>query len=131
MQLAASRAGYPLLVPTGLPDGYTPTSAHTDAGAAGEGDPVTLWIGYVTPSEEYAGFVVSDDPRADQVTAVLADAEEQGTVQIDGETWTRSTTSRDETALSRAADGVTVVVSGSASEAELETVAGSVQPYSE
>jgi hypothetical protein len=27
-------------------------------------------------------------------------------------------------------DGVTVVVSGSASEAELETVAGSVQPYS-
>src|SRR3954470_13680594 len=34
LQLAANRAGYQLLVPTGLPDGYSPTSARTDAGGA-------------------------------------------------------------------------------------------------
>ena len=62
VQLAAARAGYQVLVPTGLDEGYLPTSARTDAGNAAEGDPVTLQIGYLTPSEEFAGFVVSDDP---------------------------------------------------------------------
>src|SRR4051794_13970105 len=62
VQLAAARASYPVLAPTGLPDDYLVTSARTDAGKAEEGDPVTLEIGYLTPSEEFAGFVVSDDP---------------------------------------------------------------------
>jgi len=133
VQLAANRAGYPLLVPTDLPRGYRPTSVRTDAGNAGEGDPVTLEIGYVTPSEQFAEFVVSDDPHDDAVTGLLADATPAGSLQIGGDTWTRATRlhERDEeTVLSRTVDGVTVVVSGSASEAELETVAGSVQPYS-
>ncbi|NYJ06369.1 DUF4245 domain-containing protein [Petropleomorpha daqingensis] len=133
VQLAANRAGYPLLVPTDLPRGYRPTSIRTDAGNAGEGDPVTLEIGYVTPSDQFAEFVVSDDPRADPVTSLLNDATAAGSVQIGADTWTRATRlhERDEeTVLSRTVDGVTVVVSGSASEAELEAVAGSVQPYS-
>lgn len=133
IQLAAARAGYPLVVPAGLPDGYRPTSARTDAGSAGNGAPVTLQIGYVTPSDQFAGFVVSDDPRAEAVTAVLGDARQQGTVQVGGETWTRSTRPHgksEDTVLSRSSDGVVVVVSGSASEQELETVAGSVRPYS-
>src|SRR3954469_1600749 len=91
ISLAANRAGYQLLVPTGLPDRYRPTSARTDAGKAEDGDPVTLELGYVTPSDEFAGFVVSDDPRADPVTALLGDATAAGDVQIDGDTWTRAT----------------------------------------
>jgi hypothetical protein len=130
VDLAAARAGYQLLVPQGLDEEYRPTSARTDAGNAGEGDPVTLEIGYVTPSEEFAGFVVSDDPRADAVASVLDGAEDGGTVDVEGESWTRSTTEKGETALSREADGVVVVVSGSASDAELEAVAGAVEPYS-
>jgi hypothetical protein len=117
-------------VPTGLSDDYRPTSARTDAGNAGKGDPVTLEIGYLTPSEEYAGFVVSDDRRAPALRAVLDGAEEHGTVDLGGDPWTRSTTERGETALVRESDGVTVAVSGSASEHELETVAAAVQPYS-
>jgi hypothetical protein len=133
LQLAANRAGYPLLVPTDLPRGYRPTSVRTDAGNAGKGDPVTLEIGYVTPRDQFAEFVVSDDPRADAVTALLNDADPAGSVQIGGDTWTRATRLHEhdeETVLSRTVDGVTVVVSGSASDAELETVAGSVRPYS-
>jgi hypothetical protein len=130
VQLAAARAGYPLLVPTGLGKDYRVTSARTDAGNAGEGDPVTLEIGYLTPAEEYAGFAVSDDPRADAVAAVLDGAQEQGRVDVAGQTWTRSTTGKEETALSREADGVTVVVTGSASDEELEDVAAAVRPYS-
>ena len=133
VQLAANRAAYPLLVPTGLPDGYVATSARTDAGDAAEGDSVTLQIGYVTPSSEFAAFVESDDPRADAVSELLDHAQQQGTVRIGGAEWTRATRlhGRDtETVLSRQADGVTVVVSGSAAEAELQAVAGSLQPYS-
>ena len=130
LRLADDRASYDLLVPTDLPEGYRPTSARTDAGGADAGDPVTLEIGYLTPSAEYAGFVVSDDARADAVDAVLGGAQEQGTADLGGQAWTRGTTERGETVLSRTADGVTVLVTGSAPDAELETVAGSVRPYS-
>jgi hypothetical protein len=129
ISIAAERAAYPLVVPTGLGEDYRPTSARTNAVDAGEGSPITLEIGYVTPSTEFAGFVVSDDPRADAVRRVLDGAEDEGSVQIGGTAWTRSTTERGETAFSRVQDGVTVVVSGSASDAELEAVAAAVRPY--
>jgi hypothetical protein len=129
VQLAAARAGYELVVPTDLDEGYRPTSARTDAGAAGDGDPVTLEIGYLTPEEEFAGFVVSDDRDADPVADVLDGAEEQGAVDLGGRSWTRSTTVDGETALSREEGGATVLVTGSASDDELETVAASVEPY--
>jgi hypothetical protein len=130
VDLAVARASYPIVVPQGLADGYRPTSARTDAGAASEGDPVTLEIGYVTPSDEFAGFVVSDDRHADPVAEVLDKAAEHGTVDIGGRPWTRATTTKGETVLSREDGGVIVAVSGSASEKELETVAGAVAPYS-
>jgi Protein of unknown function (DUF4245) len=128
VQVAAARASYPVVAPTGLPDGYRVTSARTDAGQADSGDPVTVEIGYLTPSEEYAGFVISDDARAEPVTRVLDGAEEQGTVDLSGHTWTRSTTERGETALWRADAGVTVLVTGSADDDELREVASAVQP---
>ncbi|TYP80686.1 DUF4245 domain-containing protein [Blastococcus xanthinilyticus] len=130
LRLADARAGYGLLVPEDLDEGYRPTSARTDAGNAAEGEPVTLQIGYLTPSGAYAGFVVSDDPEAEALTAVLGTPDADGDpVEIDGEQWLRSTTARGETALSRTEEGVTLLVSGSADEDELRTVAGAVEPY--
>src|SRR4051794_17192767 len=128
--LAAARASYPLEAPSGLPKGYRPTSATTDAGKAKQGDPVTLQIGYVTPSGRFAGFAESDDPGADALTSVLNGARQRGAVEIGGASWTRSTTQRGETALSTRSGPVTVVVTGSAKEAELEAVAGAARPYS-
>ncbi|SFP24895.1 Protein of unknown function [Geodermatophilus dictyosporus] len=128
VQLAAARASYAVQVPSELPDGYRPTSVRTDAGGAVDGAPVTLEIGYVTPSTEFAGYVTSDDPGADPLSAVLDGARADGTVRLAGEEWTRSTTGRGETALSREEDGVTLLVTGSATDAELETVAAAVAP---
>jgi hypothetical protein len=130
LQLAAARAGYPVQAPTGLARGYQTTSARTNAGNARPGGPVTLEIGYLTPSQQYAGFVESDDPGAQPVQDVLAGATPHGSVDIAGAAWTRSTTKRGETALSRTAGRVTLLVTGSASENELETVAGALRPYS-
>jgi hypothetical protein len=129
IDLAVARAGYQVVVPQGLGKNYRPTSARTDAGNASGGEPVTLEIGYVTPSDRFAGFVVSDDRRADPVAAVLDKAEEHGSVDVGGRSWTRSTSQRGETVLSREEGGVIVTVSGSASEKELETVAAAVAPY--
>lgn len=130
VRLSAERADYPVLAPAGLPDGYRPTSARTTAGGAEEGDPVTLEIGYLTPAEEFAGFVISDDRRADPLRRVLDGAEEQGAVDIAGESWTRLTTDRGETALTRGAGGATVLVFGSAADAELTEVAAAARPVS-
>jgi hypothetical protein len=128
--LAAARASYDLVVPQGLGEGYRPTSARTDAGDATQGDAVTLELGYLTPQEEYAGFVVSDDRGAGPVAAVLDGAEDRGSVELGGVTWTRSVTDRDETVLSREDAGVIVLVTGSAADEELETVAAAVRAYS-
>lgn len=130
-QLAAARASYPLLVPRGLPEDWRATSIETDAGdAVDEGDPVTLQIGWFTPGEEYAGYVVSDDEGSDALTDVLAGATEQDAVDIDGRTWERLTTTREETAYRLdAGDGVTAVVTGSADDGELETLAAAVSVY--
>jgi Protein of unknown function (DUF4245) len=128
--LASQRADYPLLVPQGLSGAWQPTSVRTDAGRAGSpGDPVTLQIGWYTPEGKYAGYVISDDAGNPALTDVLKGATAAGTATVGGEPWQRSTTRRGETALTRAEGKVTVLVTGSASEQELETLAGSVGPY--
>jgi len=128
VRLAAERAGYEVQVPAGLPAEYRPTSARTDAGFAADGAPVTLEIGYLTPSEEFAGFTVSDDARAEPVRTVLDGATDEGTVDVAGTPWTRLTTERGEAALTREAGEVVLVVTGSAPEDELRTVAAAVAP---
>ena len=128
VQVSAERADYELLAPSGLPEDYRPTSARTTAGGAEEGEPVTLEIGYLTPAEEFAGFVISDDRGATPLRLVLDGAEGQEPVSIGGQTWTRATTTRGETALTREAGGATVLVFGSAADEELTRVAAAVRP---
>jgi hypothetical protein len=130
VHLAAARAGYAVQAPTGLDRRYLSTSARTNAGKASPGQPVTLEIGYLTPARKYAGFVESDDPLAQPVRDVLSGATQHGSVDIAGVPWTRSTTKRGETALSRTAGAVTLVVTGSAGEPELTAVAAALRPYS-
>jgi len=122
-------AGYELLVPRGLSDDWQPTSVRTNAGSASAGDRVTLAIGWYTPAEEYAGYVVSDDREATALTDVLDDATQDGQEQLGGESWQRLTTARGETALTRTEGTATLLVTGSASDDELGALAGSLQPY--
>lgn len=129
VRVSAERADYRLLAPSGLPDQYRPTSARTTAAGAEEGEPVTLEIGYLTPAQEFAGFVISDDREAEPLRRVLDGAEEEEQVDIAGNSWTRSTTTRGETALTRETGGATVLVFGSAADDELVEVAASLRPY--
>jgi hypothetical protein len=127
LRLAEARAAYPLLIPA-LDEGYRPTSVRTDAGTNPEGSPVTVQLGYLTPAGSYAGYVVTDDADAGALD-VLDGAAQDSAVEIDGEEWTRSTTQRGETAYTRVADGVTLLVTGSAGDGELREVAEAVEPF--
>ena len=122
-------ASYQLLVPRGLSDDWRATSVRTNAGQASDGDQVSLQIGWLTPAEEFATYVISDDPGTTALTDVLDDATDDGSQQVGGETWQRLTTERGETALTRTEGTATLVVTGSASDDELATLAGSLQPY--
>ena len=130
VQLARARADYAVPVPTGLPGGYRPTYARTNAGeVTTTGQPVTVEIGYVAPGGGFAGFVVSDDQRAQPLRSVLDGARPEGAATIGGQQWQRLHTARGETALTRQFPGdATVTVTGSATDDELSAVAAAVQP---
>ena len=130
VRAAAEVAGYPVLAPQDLGKGWRSTSVRTDAGSAKPGDEVTLQIGWYTPGDHYAEYVISDDPRATALTGVLDHATGGGTVDVDGTDWERRTTDRGETVLTRTEGPATLLVTGSASERELETLAGAVAPVS-
>ncbi|MGY1854844.1 DUF4245 domain-containing protein [Modestobacter sp. SYSU DS0290] len=123
VERTATAAGHPLPVPQGLPDSWRPTSVRSNVQA-----PVILQIGWYTPGEEYAGFVVSDVPDAEALTDVLDDATGGTPTELDGETWQRLTSARGETVLTRTEGPSTVLVTGSASDAELEELAVAVEP---
>ena len=129
LRLSAERADYEVLAPTGLPDGYRPTSARTNAGGAEDGEPVTLELGYLTPGEEFAGYVISDDREAEPLRRVLDGAEAGNAEELGGREWERRSTARGETAYVLEDGDVTAVVFGSAADDELAEVAASLEPY--
>ncbi|WP_409332467.1 DUF4245 domain-containing protein [Trujillonella humicola] len=126
IRAAAEIAAFPLEAPAGLPEGWRATD--TDFEGSGPGERVTFGIDYSTPSGDYALFLTSDDPQAGAVDAVLGGAGADGTADVGGREWTRSTTERGETALSRRDGDVVVLVTGDASDEELGTLAASVRP---
>jgi hypothetical protein len=63
------------------------------------------------------------------VVDVLRDARVEGELEIEGQMWQEVTTQREETALVRESEGVTVLVTGTAPDEELREIAGSVEPY--
>ncbi|MDQ3734084.1 MAG: DUF4245 domain-containing protein, partial [Actinomycetota bacterium] len=125
---AAGLAEVPLPVPV-LPETWRPTSADVTAPNDGQQGPVTLSIGYVSPSEEFARYIVSTDPAAEQITDLLGDADSTGTMRIAGASWEEFTTGRGEQLLLRTDDDLRIVITGSASQDELRTLAASLAPY--
>jgi hypothetical protein len=121
---ARDEATYDVLAPIGLPDTWVPTSARTGR----DGDAVTWHLGLVTPAGDYAGLEQRDgDPEA-AVADVADGGDDAGTVAISGLRWRKVDGGDPEKhALVLDGEAVTTVVAGSASWAELETLARSLQ----
>lgn len=125
---AATRTEQTLLVPE-LAAQWRPTSVDVVVPDAGRSGAVSLTIGYLTPSEEFARYIITTDPSADLVEDLLAGADAAGTLVLAGRPWQELSTARGERLYLRSLGELRLVVTGSASEDELRTLAESLRPY--
>lgn len=116
-------SGRPALTPA-TPAGWTVN------GATLNGDKTTahLHVGYLTSEATYAEVEEGVQPAAVFARSVLGPrgAAVTGAMTVAGRTWQTRTSSRGEYALTDTSRGVTVVVTGSASNSELQQLASSL-----
>lgn len=114
---------------------WTATSARVEP----QPDGTVVWrAGFYTPSQDYAAllqrgvFPEQAQGSVDQwVDEQTRNGLEQGTVEIDGRAWTRmegDPTPDAKRSLVAVQDGTVTIITGSAEWAELEQLAGSLQP---
>jgi len=114
---------YPVFAPVGLEGGWRPTSARSERLRSGA---LTWHIGFVTPASRYAAVEQSDEPAQDLLTRLGARGPSTGTVSLGGQSWERREADG-KRALSRVAQGSTLVVAGDAGWVELEWLAGALR----
>jgi hypothetical protein len=119
----------PLAIPE-LPEGWSANRAQL---VPNPSDGVTRWeIGFLTPAGEYIGFVQGVDANASWLATEVANERAEGTARLGGLTWDRydrrgaSDAGNLEYALSTVTGASTIVLGGTASDAEFETLAGAV-----
>ncbi|PKW26238.1 uncharacterized protein DUF4245 [Phycicoccus duodecadis] len=78
------RTGWPIVVPEGLPAGWTPTSVRYVRVTDGF---MTWHVGYRTPSGSFVAVEQTKDPSRAWVAAQTNRAPKEGTVEIAGRTW--------------------------------------------
>lgn len=112
---AAAEASYPVLVPQGLPEGWTPTRARwTPVGQPGlGGDPVpgdTWQLGFLSPEQTYVALDQRDRAAAPFVAATTREGRRDGEVTLAGAAWTRYVSADGRTrALVQQGQAVTIV----------------------
>lgn len=93
-RIARTQAHMPIWVPTAMPSGWVPVRAdwapaHTDLLGHGTVDADTWVVGYQAPGEHYFELDEQAGNRPDFVSDFTSHANADGTVQLDGATWTR------------------------------------------
>jgi hypothetical protein len=122
--LARQRATYDVLGPDPVPAGWRVSSARTERDGSG----VAWHVGLVTRDGEYAAVEQTDGDRRVFVDHFVPGARATGSERVAGRTWTRrSGGSNGDRALVLRSGGVTTLVTGSASWAELRTLAESLR----
>jgi Protein of unknown function (DUF4245) len=122
----AQVTGQAALVPAALPSGWTANAGQLTGPAAAE----HLHIGWATPGSEYAALEESVAPMKTLVATVLGSrgATVTGSVPIGDAQWQTRTSSRGEYSLSSVVGDISIVITGSASPAEQQLLATSLQP---
>lgn len=123
LSAARAEAGYPVLVPKGF-DGLQPTSVRWEPTEASNGVPV--WhVGYVLNGEDYLQV---SQARLDDLAYVAEQTQggrPAGSIDVMGTEWERRETA-EQRSLVLVRDGVTTIVTGTASWDVLPTVAASL-----
>jgi hypothetical protein len=128
LQLAKIGEPFVLVAPIGLPSQWRPTSDYFDPPQVTRISGVSMWhIGFITPTNAYAGFEQTNRLVADALSAQISDPVAAGTSVVRGVAWERWT-GGGRRALTLVRTPVTIVVDGTAGWGELEQLAGSLQP---
>lgn len=124
-----STAPYQVLAPGGLPRKWYPTSTRLTGSAGG---PVSWHLGYSTPTDEYAALEESNetpDGPGHFVDRMTSQGHPDGTMQVAGANWTKTfRPDKKQRSLVQRFQGMTIVLTGTASYEELATLAGSLKP---
>ncbi len=114
---------FTVLQPTDLPTSWKPVSS-----AFQPGKPATLRVGYVTPSGAGVQLVESSDPASTLVQDELGKGAAVGnTITANGRVWgVVNATNGSNRGLVESESGRTVIIKGQASQAELSTLAASL-----
>ncbi len=130
VRAAANSAGQPVLAPSRLPASWQATSARLPSSRRTQG-PTTMHIGFLVRGKQYAAVEETDgDPKAflDAQLGSGAEAGPVGTVTVGGASWGAYRTHSGDRALVRRTGPFTVVVTGTASLADLKVLAASLRP---
>jgi hypothetical protein len=123
--VAAAQADYPLQVST-IP-GLRATSVRWESTAESEGSMV--WhVGYVTSTDQYLEITQSTAENSEYLVTQTGGGAVTGTVLIDGTEWQYFTSDEGDSLLSFS-NGVTTIVRGTGSEADLVTAVESLEPF--
>jgi len=108
-----------------VPRTWRPTSARTERSPGGL---LTLRVGFITPTGQYAQLVESDLPRPELLGRELsAGVRPLGEVTVQGAVWQRLPGAQaGDRAIARTQGKVTYLVSGTAKLPELQALAGSL-----
>lgn len=128
IRYAASLAVVALPVPE-LAETWRATSVEVDAPEDGQPGRVTLTIGYVTPEENFARYLVSTDPAGALIESLLRGADPVAALTIAGQAWEEFSASRNERLYLARSGDLRLLVTGSASQDELRALAASLTPY--
>lgn len=133
-QLWAMRndAPYTVYAPAGLPADWRPNSSRLNGLESGGEQPVSWHLGFVTPSDEYAALEQSNEKASEYVPRMANSSKPVGTQQVDGVTWTKyhRKDKKANTLARTLPDGMSIVVTGTASYQELAVLAASLKPQS-
>lgn len=79
-----AQSGWPIVAPSGLPDGWSPTSVRYVPVTSGF---VTWHVGYRTPEGTFVAVEQTKDPDRAWISAQTNRAPREGTVEAGGKTW--------------------------------------------
>ncbi|MEV4438543.1 DUF4245 domain-containing protein [Streptomyces sp. NPDC049577] len=126
LMTARRAAPYAVAAPEGLGEGWRATSVSYRAGGAGKEG--SVWhLGFLDPERQYVAVEQSDGPAVAFIDGVTQGAEKTATTQRIGDAvWTRYEGPK-YNALVREERGVTTVVTGTASNANLTSMAAALK----
>jgi uncharacterized protein DUF4245 len=125
----ARSVAFPVREPA-VPKGWRANSASTSAVGSGASGNVVVRVGWITSSGAFVQLSQSGGEASDVLVKELGQAEApapDGSVEVDGATWTSYPGRRDEPAWVRSLDGTVVLITGSAPESEFRQLATATQ----